>query len=703
MVFTRKAFLASGAIAALGLLPALIVSPAVAAPLDPVSYGPGTYSLPVPAGVCSAQAVVAGAAGGSAIPGAGNVGGAGSSITGIMPVRTGDTLDIAVGGAGAEAGTGGSNGGGIGGPSGGHPGAGGGGFSQISSGATLLILAGGGGGSGGGHTLTLGAGGAAGVPTGAGIAPGDAGMRGDDSGGVPGGGGGGGDTAPGTGGVHTTQPSLDGKPGVGTTGGAGGTDPSLDSGGGGGGGYFGGGGGASTTGDGVTGGGGGGGASYVAEAVEFVSAASGSNAPGTNGSVQIEWGLCDYDLSVAKQASAQVYENGDPVDYTISVTNHGPDAMGVDLPVRITDSRFEGATITAATSSSGAPVACDPAIGQVSVATTFDCWVDEDEVRRGLSVDEILSITYSQTLTGTESIANVVSVEDRGSAEDNTASVTLDPAAPALELVKSVDRERVAAAGDAVAYSFAVTNTGNIALNGVTIAEDAFSGSGELGEVTCPAESLGPDASMVCTANYTATQADVDAGELTNTASAHAVTPAGNLVASEPSDAQVEADQLPKLELVKSADRKKITAPGDVVRYAFAVTNAGNVTVRQVSIVEESFSGAGKLGAVSCPDEPLAPGASLTCTASYTATATDLQRSSLTNTARASARTLLGAETESNSSSAEVLMDPPAKPLAKTGGASASPGSALALALLLCGGAIVGARALSGTRRASAR
>ena len=61
-----------------------------------------------------------------------------------------------------------------------------------------------------------------------------------------------------------------------------------------------------------------------------------------------------------------------------------------------------------------------------------------------------------------------------------------------------------------------VTNTGNVTLAGpFTVTDDKAT-------VTCPATAASRrGASITCTASYTITQADLDAGSVTNTATAH--------------------------------------------------------------------------------------------------------------------------------------------------------------------------------------
>jgi uncharacterized repeat protein (TIGR01451 family) len=70
---------------------------------------------------------------------------------------------------------------------------------------------------------------------------------------------------------------------------------------------------------------------------------------------------------------------------------------------------------------------------------------------------------------------------------------------------------------------------------------------------------------------------------------------------------------------------------GDVIPYSFVITNSGNVPLAG------PFTVADNKVTVTCPStSSLAPGASITCTASYTITLADLKAGSVTNTATAS-------------------------------------------------------------------
>jgi len=120
------------------------------------------------------------------------------------------------------------------------------------------------------------------------------------------------------------------------------------------------------------------------------------------------------------------------------------------------------------------------------------------------------------------------------------------------------------------------------------------------------------------------TQADIDAGSITNTATASGTPPTGPDVTSAPSSATVTAQKVTGLSLLKTASPTTVTAAGQTVTYSFALTNTGNQTLTAVAIGEAGFSGTGTPPAVSCPLTTLAPQASTTCSGTYSVTQADI-------------------------------------------------------------------------------
>jgi hypothetical protein len=88
-------------------------------------------------------------------------------------------------------------------------------------------------------------------------------------------------------------------------------------------------------------------------------------------------------------------------------------------------------------------------------------------------------------------------------------------------------------AGDQITYRYRVTNTDNTTLFGITVNDPAVPAA------ACPRSSLAPGKAETCTGSYTVTAADVQAGKVTETATATASTIGGNVVLSSPSTVTV--------------------------------------------------------------------------------------------------------------------------------------------------------------------
>ncbi|MEU3572471.1 GEVED domain-containing protein [Kitasatospora sp. NPDC036755] len=255
-------------------------------------------------------------------------------------------------------------------------------------------------------------------------------------------------------------------------------------------------------------------------------------------------------------------------------------------------------------------------------------------------------------------VESATGMADSGEVEDWPLQIT-GPAA--LSLQKTGEPTTVGQAGDTVQYTYKVTNTGDVPVTDVRIDETSFSGTGTAPQITCPAGTVAPGDSVTCTATYTVTQADVDAGKITNTATATATPPAGmNTPTSGESTATVDAPARPGLLLHKAAAEEGALKAGEVLHYSFDVTNTGNVTMTGVAIRETGFTGSGPAPTVTCPDaaKSLAPGAKVTCTATYTVTQADVDRGSVRNTAVASGSTPTGQETTSDPSTVTVPFAP---------------------------------------------
>jgi hypothetical protein len=122
------------------------------------------------------------------------------------------------------------------------------------------------------------------------------------------------------------------------------------------------------------------------------------------------------------------------------------------------------------------------------------------------------------------------------------------------------------------------------------------------------------------------------------------------------------------------------------------VTNLGNVTLSGLSVTETAFSGTGATPVPSCPPGTIAPGSTVTCTATYALTRADIDAGALSNTADASASAQGGAVVTSASTVAVVIPDPPVSGLALTGGGLLGGAVALGALLIAAGGWFLASR-----------
>ena len=201
-----------------------------------------------------------------------------------------------------------------------------------------------------------------------------------------------------------------------------------------------------------------------------------------------------------------------------------------------------------------------------------------------------------------------------------------------------------AAVGDEIAYTYTLTNSGNVTLTGpFTVSDDKTTVT-----VTDPADGeLSPGETAMGTATHAVSQADLDAGFITNTASASAIF-AGVPVGSNSDTVTVTAVQTPSLTLDKSAAPLTYDSVGDVITYTYTLTNTGNTTlVAPFSVADDRLAVSPPVAVV------LAPGASATSTATYAVMQADLDAGFVTNTASAAA-TFAGAPVSSNSDSVTV-------------------------------------------------
>ena len=219
-----------------------------------------------------------------------------------------------------------------------------------------------------------------------------------------------------------------------------------------------------------------------------------------------------------------------------------------------------------------------------------------------------------------------------------------------MTLTKSATPNSGVVTGDVVTYSFHGQNTGAVTLHGVTVT-DPMTGLSAVDCTPATPATLAPGDTIDCSATYTVTQADVDAGSIDNTATVSGLDPADNPV-TDSEATTVQAHQVETIGFTKTASPDGNAAVGDVITYTMTATNTGTVTLDN-TVIADSMPGLSALDCTPAQGASLAPGGSMTCTATYTVTATDVTRGSIDNTATVSADSI-GGHSASSASSAIV-------------------------------------------------
>ena len=191
-----------------------------------------------------------------------------------------------------------------------------------------------------------------------------------------------------------------------------------------------------------------------------------------------------------------------------------------------------------------------------------------------------------------------------------------------LRLAKKAAPAIYAHAGEKITYTYTVTNPKYLTLHHVRVSDDRIAAA-----IPCTPSTLATGETATCTATYIVTQADVDAGHVTNAAKATGTTPNDDRVSSPPADVTVTAIRTPGIHLVKSAFPAEYAEPGKTIYYTYTVANTGNVILHNIALTDD------RLGTITCPAAMLPPAASMACHATHTTTTADVDSGHISNTA----------------------------------------------------------------------
>jgi len=309
-------------------------------------------------------------------------------------------------------------------------------------------------------------------------------------------------------------------------------------------------------------------------------------------------------LNLAKSASPSAATvAGQTITYTYTLTNFGN--VTLHPPYTVTDNKVS--TVTCPSS----PLDLPPG---ASVACTGTYALKNNDISAG-------SVTNLATANATFGFITTTS-------NQASATVTTSP----LVLSISPSPLTVTAAGQTIAYTYTLTNITTSAFSApFAVTDNKVSG------ITCQAvTSLAAGASMTCSGTHLVTQADMDAGSITDTATATAKS-GSQTITSNQASASVVATQTRQLTLTKTASLATAYAPiGKTIVYTYTLKNTGNVTITSPYTVTDN-----KIASVNCAAavSPLLPGVSTSCTASYVTVQADIDNGWVINTATASGHT----------------------------------------------------------------
>jgi uncharacterized repeat protein (TIGR01451 family) len=336
-------------------------------------------------------------------------------------------------------------------------------------------------------------------------------------------------------------------------------------------------------------------------------------------------------------ATAGQYENfatvtGDPIDASATVTDNDPShyygivsalsiekytngadadvAGGPDVPVIRTGGAVAWTYVV--TNEGNAPVPSwtvnDDVLGPVSCTRQF-LLVGASAVCHANGTATEGEYENNATVTGTDIIGNPIPPDSDPS---HYVGVT-----PALTIEKATNTEDADAPtgpfipiGDLVTWDYVVENTGSATLTNLVVIDPIVNG---LTPLTCADTTLDPSDTTTCQATSTAAE-----GQYFNFAIAVARDPFGKLVGDlDPSHYFGAASGIDLEKYTNGVDADEplgaLIPVGDPVEWSYVVTNTGNVTINDISLVDD------QLGAVTCPVTTLDSGESTTCTATGTA------------------------------------------------------------------------------------
>ncbi len=293
-------------------------------------------------------------------------------------------------------------------------------------------------------------------------------------------------------------------------------------------------------------------------------------------------------ISLVKTASPNTFVNaGDQITYTIVVTNTG---NVVTKEIHIFDD------------------------------LTQENWIiDELSPGNSHSINTTYTIVQADMDGGT--VVNLATANGVGPAgqpvTDSDEAIVTAIQNPSLSITKTATPKQYTRVGNVITYSIFVKNTGNVTITGIVVEDDIL-------DAVWNIEKLSPDESMSFNVTYTITQDEMDAGLFYNKANIAGYDPSGNVISASDEEIVTIDRMIALLEITKTADPPVFITVGELITYTIVIKNTGNVTISNITIVDDLTAQGWSLGS-------LAPGESQQFSTTYNITGADMNRGELIN------------------------------------------------------------------------
>uniref|UniRef100_UPI002300C920 gliding motility-associated C-terminal domain-containing protein n=1 Tax=Aequorivita sinensis TaxID=1382458 RepID=UPI002300C920 len=343
-------------------------------------------------------------------------------------------------------------------------------------------------------------------------------------------------------------------------------------------------------------------------------------------------------------------ENGDAcsnvdetITYTFTVTNQG----NVSLSNIIVDDPLLGGPIAG-------PISGDTdGDGELDVTET---WIYEASYTITQADIDAGEVVNQATATGTAPDQSTVSDLSGSTIDDDEPTIIDLCQKPEIVIVKTgvfndENGDACSNVDETITYTFTVINQGNVSLSNIIIDDPLLGGpiAGPLSGDTDGDGELDVTETWIYEASYAITQADIDAGEVVNQATATGTAP-DQTVVSDDSGTEINNDdptiidlcQKPEIVIVKTGVFNDENGDGcsdvdETITYTFTVTNQGNVSLSNIIVDDPLLGGliAGPLSGDTDGDGELDVTETWIYEASYAITQADIDAGEVVNQATA--------------------------------------------------------------------